>query len=172
MPGRASDGMEEQLISDVGLDRRHQLVACLAGVGVALPALAWGWSTASALPVLGGILLACVVFAWSSLLRVRLSVVGEGLRLRAGIWSAEIVPWQAVQQIRTGARTQLIAVWGRKSEAEATQYLVDGPTLRIVTSGHEYVVSVEDSRAAMQELSAHWPGEHTLRTLDPQQRST
>ncbi|GAB3188104.1 hypothetical protein [Nesterenkonia suensis] len=170
MSDRTTGHQGQQLISDVGLSRRQQLIAGFAAVGVALPALAWGWSTASALPLLGGILLACLICAWSASLRVQLSVVDDGLRLQAGFWAAETVRWEAVQQIRTGGRTQLIAIWGRKSGAETTQYVVEGPTLRLITTERDYVVSVEDPRAAMQMLSAHWPGEHTLRTLDPQPR--
>lgn len=164
--------MASTLISDVGLPGRQQLIVGVAAVGTALPAVAWGWSTGAALPILAGILLACLVFAWSALLRVRLSVDEEGLRLQAGFWSAETVPWRDVEQIRTGGRTQLVSVVGRKAGSEATQYLVGGPTLRLTTADRDYVVSVEDPRATLQTLSAHWPGDHILRTVGAEQRSS
>lgn len=161
---------EETLISDVGLSGRQQLIAGLAAVAVALPALAWGWSTGSALPILAGILLGCLIFAWSTVLRVRLSVTSSGLRLRAGVWFSETIGWDAVRQIRTGGRTRLTAPLGRRRNAGEAQYVVGGPTLRVVTDDGAAVISVEDPRAAMHALSAHWPGEHTLRTVSPEPR--
>lgn len=166
-----ADRDDDQLISEAGLAGRQQAFAFLAAIAVGLPTTAWGWALESALLMILGLLLAGGVIAWATMLTIRLTSDTEGLRFHAGFWASESLSWSGIRQIRTGGRIGLAGVLGRRSADGVTCYTVHGPTLRILTDAREHVISVHDPDQAMAALSSLWPGEHTVETHHPQQRS-